>query len=236
MNRDYIEWHSPSLNRKMEFLWFGHAGRPVILFPTSAGKFWENEDFGLVDSVADKVDRGEIQVVCVDTVNHESWFNKRIHPADRVRRHAQYDHYLRWELIPYIENRAGMDGVIVYGASFGAYHASNFAARYPDTIGRAICFSGVYDIHDFLDGYWNDDCYFNCPVAFIPNMNEHTCNMMSTVDWIVATGEYDMLVNTNRQFAGMLGSKGIRHYLELWPGQFGHDWPWWREHLRRFVP
>ena len=21
----------------------------------------------------------------------------------------------------------------------------------------------------------------------------------------------------------------------FWPGVFGHDWPWWRENLRRFV-
>jgi esterase/lipase superfamily enzyme len=33
----------------------------------------------------------------------------------------------------------------------------------------------------------------------------------------------------------MLWAKGIPNHLEIWPGQFGHDWPWWREHLRRFV-
>src|ERR1051325_184227 len=82
MYRDYVKWWSPSLDREMEFLWFGKFGRPVILFPTSAGRYFENEDFHLADSVADKVDAGEIQLVLVDTVNNESWYNKHVHPAD----------------------------------------------------------------------------------------------------------------------------------------------------------
>ena len=235
MYRDYVQWWSPSLGKTMEFLWFGKFGRPVLLFPTSAGRFYENEDFHLADSLADKVDRGECQLVLVDTVNEESWYNRRVHPAVRVARHVQYDSYLRHELIPYIFNRAQRGDLAVYGASFGAYHASNFAGRYPDLVSRAICFSGVYDIHSFLDGYWNEQCYFNCPAAYIPNMSNEWASKLSRVEWVIATGEYDTLVDKNREFSGMLWNKGIGNHLEIWGGQFGHDWPWWREHLRRFV-
>jgi len=45
----------------MEFLWLGQFGRPVMMFPTSGGGFKENDDFHLTDSLADKVDRGEIE-------------------------------------------------------------------------------------------------------------------------------------------------------------------------------
>src|SRR5204863_521110 len=82
----YVKWWSPSLGRDMEFLWFGKFGRPVMLFPTSAGRYSENEDFHLADSVADKVDNGEIQLVLVDTVNNESWYNKNVHPRVRAKR------------------------------------------------------------------------------------------------------------------------------------------------------
>ena len=126
---------------------------------------------GIPDSLADKVDGGEIQLVLVDTVNDESWYNRSVHPAVRAARHAQYDAYLRHELVPYIFNRAQRGDLAVYGASFGAYHAANFAARYPDVVSRAICFSGIYDIHAQLDGYWDENCYFNCPTAYIPNMD-----------------------------------------------------------------
>src|ERR1051325_741294 len=189
MYRDYVKFHSSSLGRDMEFLWFGKFGRPVVLFPTSSGGFAENDDFHLTDSVADKVDAGDIQLVCVDTVNNESWYNKSVHPAVRAARHAQYDAYLRNELVPYAFNRAQRGDLAVYGASFGAYHAANFAARYPDVVRRAICFSGVFDIHSFLDGYWDDTCYFNCPTAFIPNMDGENAARLSRVSWVIATGE-----------------------------------------------
>jgi esterase/lipase superfamily enzyme len=235
MFRDHVRWRSPSLEREMEFLWFGKFGRPVMLFPTSAGRYSENVDFGLADSLADKVDGGEIQLILADTVNGESWYNKGVHPAVRVARHVQYDAYLRHELVPYIHNRAQRGDLVVYGASFGAYHAANFASRYPDVVSRAICFSGVYDIHPFLDGYWGDNCYFHCPTANLPNVGPDWVGRLSRVEWIIATGEHDTLVNENRKFSAMLGSKGIPNHLEIWPGVFGHDWPWWREHLRRFV-
>ena len=106
MYREYGQWWSPSLGRTMEFLWFGKFGRPVMMFPTSSGRFFENEDFGLTASVADKVDAGEIQLVLVDTVNDESWYNKGVFPSVRAARHVQYDAYLRHEMIPYIHNRA----------------------------------------------------------------------------------------------------------------------------------
>jgi len=85
MYREHVRWYSPSLGRDMEFLWFGKFGRPVILFPTSAGRFYENEDFKLAASVSDKVDSGEIQLILPDTVNDESWYNKSVHPAVRAR-------------------------------------------------------------------------------------------------------------------------------------------------------
>jgi esterase/lipase superfamily enzyme len=235
MYREYVKWWSPSLGRDMELLWFGKFGRPAVLFPTSSGRFYENEDFKLSDSVADKVDAGEVQLCLIDTVNDESWYNKSVHPAVRAARHTQYDAYLRHELVPYVHDRARRGDLAMYGASFGAYHASNFTARYPDLVSRVILFSGVYDIHSLTDGYWDDNCYFNSPASFIPNMNAEWAGKLSRVEWIIATGEYDSLVQENRAFSQMLWSKGIRNHLEIWEGAFGHDWRWWREHLRRFV-
>jgi esterase/lipase superfamily enzyme len=236
MHREHVRWWSPSLNRDMEFLWFGHWGRPLLLFPTSGGRFFENEDFGLVGALADKIEGGEIQVICPDAVDYESWMNKGSHPYHRIRRHEQYDAYLRNELVPYIQHRAARNDLAMYGASFGAYHAANFAGRHPDVVRTAICFSGKYDIHDFLDGYWDDGAYFHCPTAYFPNLEGGALDAARSVGWVIATGEHDSLVGDNHHFAGVLRSKGIPLHFEIWPGQFGHDWPWWKEHLRRFVP
>ena len=235
MYREYGQWWSSSLGRPMEFLWLGKFGRPVILFPTSSGRFYENENMGLTESVADKVEAGDIQLVLVDTVNDESWYNKSVYPSVRAARHAQYDAYLRHELVPYIFNRAQRGDLTVYGASFGAYHAANFAGRYPDVVSRAICFSGIYDIYSFVEGYWDETCYFHCPVAYVANMDAEWAGRLSRIGWVIATGEHDTLVQKNREFSSLLWSKGIPNHAEFWSGAFGHDWPWWRENLRRFV-
>ena len=218
----------------MEFLWFGDRGRPVLMFPTSLGRFYQNEDFGLTGALADKVDAGFLQLICVDSVDEESWYNRTIHPHDRARRHDDYDRYLRDEMLPFIESRTG-GNVVAAGASFGAYHAANLAGRYPGRVTKAICFSGLYDVGQFLNGYWDEVCYYHTPQAYIANMDGGWLDRLRQVEWVVATGEQDSLVAQNRAFADLLARKGQRVTAEFWPGVFGHDWPFWKEHIRRFL-
>jgi esterase/lipase superfamily enzyme len=53
MNERVIKWYTPYLSREFEMLAFGNAGGlPLILFPTSFGRYYQNKDFGLVDSVS----------------------------------------------------------------------------------------------------------------------------------------------------------------------------------------
>ena len=44
MNREYHRWYSPSLERDMELLVFGHSGARTLVFPTSMGRFFQWED------------------------------------------------------------------------------------------------------------------------------------------------------------------------------------------------
>ena len=39
MNREYHKFYSHPLQRDMEFLVYGHAGIPLLVFPTSCGRF-----------------------------------------------------------------------------------------------------------------------------------------------------------------------------------------------------
>jgi esterase/lipase superfamily enzyme len=52
MVREYHKWHSPRLSRQMELLVFGHAGLPVVVFPTSGGRFYEFEDRGMIAALS----------------------------------------------------------------------------------------------------------------------------------------------------------------------------------------
>ena len=158
-----------------------------------------------------------------------------IPPVERGRRHECYDAYVRTEIVPYARERAGRPDVGVFGCSFGAYHAANFAGRHPDVVTKAVCFSGVYDVGRFTDGYWDDTDYFNSPAAYIPNMNAEWAQRLRGIDWVIATGEYDALAPDNRNFDVVLTRKGIPHHTEIWPGVNGHDWEFWNDAVVRLL-
>jgi len=219
----------------MELLWFGWAGFPVLMFPTSMGRYFQYEDMGLVAQLGAKLDAGLMQLVCVDSVDAESWYNESAPPSQRARRHEQYDAYLREEVLPFVRDRAQRADAATFGCSFGGYHAANFAGRHPELVTKAVCFSGIYDVHRFVDGYWDDAIYFNSPTDYIANMDAAWAARLASVEWIVATGEYDSLVADNRNFGALLSAKGIPNHTEIWPGVFGHDWPFWNEAVRRLL-
>ena len=103
MTRDHHKWFSRSLNRDMELLVFGHAGPPVIVFPTSMGAFFEYEDRGMITALADKLEHGQLRLFCVSSVDSESWYCKKIHPRHRVERHLHYEDYILNEVVPLIQ-------------------------------------------------------------------------------------------------------------------------------------
>jgi esterase/lipase superfamily enzyme len=237
MQREYLHWDSPTLGRKMELLIFGHGGRPMIWFPTSKGRFYQNEDFGLIGAVGDLIESGRLQVACVDSVDDESFYAAHRHPAERLARHDQYDRYLHAEVVPWLRARARDGGRVgTLGASFGAYHAVNFGFRHPDVVDKVVGFSGKYDIHAFLDGYWDDTAYFHCPTAYVPNMDAGGVRALSGLDIAVVTGETDNILEGSRQLIGILAAKGIPHRGHIWGAPYGHDWPWWKVQIRHYLP
>jgi esterase/lipase superfamily enzyme len=87
MNERYIKWYTPYLSREFEMLAFGNGGGlPLILFPTSFGRYHQNKDFGLVGSVSGYVDSGKVTVYCPDA--HSS---TTLHSARNDRVSVQRD-------------------------------------------------------------------------------------------------------------------------------------------------
>ena len=231
MQRDYIKEYSPSLGRDMEILHFGHAGRPLLVFPTSMGRFYQWEDFGLVGALSDLIERGAVQLVCVDSVDGESWYAKDRAPADRVRRHLEYESYIVDEVLPRMPA-----GAIACGTSFGALHAVLLAARHPSRVGGFIGLSGAYDTSRWLDGYHDDSVYFTNMVEFLPGLNDEAYldPLRAQHPKVIATGADDPNVEDSRRVAGLLQSKGVQVGLDIWPG-WAHDWPYWKEMMRRYL-
>ena len=235
MNREYHRWHSPALGRTMELLVFGHAGARVLVFPTSMGRFFEWEDRGMIAEVADWIGFGWFQFFCVDSVDAESWYDRGKHPAQAARRHEQYDEYLRAEVLPFTAHRNPHPFLIAAGASFGAYHAVNFAFRHPDAVQRVLAMAGLYDIKRLTHGYSDDAVYFNDPSHYlIHEQDPARLDALRRIDVILAVGSGDPNRADNEHLSNALWSKHIWHAFRMWDG-WCHDWPWWRRMLRRYL-
>ena len=62
IKEEYYKWRSPSLERDIEMLVFGHAGQPVILFPTSKGAYYQNKDQGMIEAANWFVENGRVKI------------------------------------------------------------------------------------------------------------------------------------------------------------------------------
>ena len=235
VRRAYHHWYSPSLARDMETLVFGHAGARLLVFPTSMGRFFDWEDRGMVGALADHLTRGWIQMFCVDSVDAESWYARGLPPADRARRHVQYDRYVLTEVVPFTRETNPDPFLIVAGASFGAYHAANFAFRHPRLVGRVIGLSGFYDITRWTDGYADDNVYFNNPPFYLRNEHEpDRLEALRRLDIVLAVGRDDGSCPNNQALSRILWDKEIWHALRIWDG-WAHDWPWWQRMIRLYI-
>lgn len=237
MLRQYHRWYSRSLGRDMELLLFGHAGWPMIVFPSSMGAFFEYEDRGMVASVGDKLEHGALQLVCVSSVDNESWYNRQVHPRHRVLRHLHYESYLLGDVVPFVRHISGHDTMGLTGCSFGAYHAMVLALRQPYVFTSCVTMGGAFDITQFLDGYWDEDCYFLNPPSFLPTLTDsYYLDQFRRNKWVLATGEHDICRAANESFSHLLHSKGIPHSLQVWGFGSKHDWPDWRPMAAAYLP
>ena len=237
MTRDYHRWYSHALGRDMDLLVFGHAGPPVIVFPSSMGAFFEFEDRGMVEALRHKLDHGALQLFCVSSVDSESWYARRAHPRQRVERHLQYESYLLTDVVPLIRQINRHQGIGVTGCSFGAYHAMVLALRHPTLFTSCITLSGAFDISQFLNGYADTDAYLLNPPAFLPGLHDpFYLEAYRRNKFVLATGEWDICRKANEDFSALLGAKGIPHSLHVWGYGSKHDWPDWLPMANAYIP
>lgn len=235
MNRDYHRWHSPSLGRDMELLVFGWGGARLLVFPTSMGRYFEWEDRGMMDALGEHISRGWVQVFCVDSVDSESWYAKYRHPHDRAARQFDYENYIVREVLPFTQMVNGNPFLMAAGASFGAYHAVTMGLRNPHLFNRVIGMSGLYDIREQTDGFYDDTIAAQNPSHFVSTLSDHGhLEALRRMDIILATGRDDSFVGNNEYLSRILWEKGVGNALRLWDG-WAHDWPWWKDMIRMYV-
>jgi esterase/lipase superfamily enzyme len=236
MVREYKKDYSSRLGREMELLVFGHAGLPVVVFPTSGGRFFEFEDRGMIAALAPPIDAGHLQLYCLDSVDRESWYNKSVPPRARLARHMQYEEYVLAEVLPLIRQRNPEPRLVALGCSFGGYHAVNMALRHPDIFTGLLSISGAFDVSGFLHGYYDQDSYYNLPTHYLPNLTDPWfLDRYRANRYVLATGWDDHCLAQNQELDRILSGKQIPHQFHIWDSFNSHDWPTWQRMVREYL-
>ena len=238
MERQITSWDSPALGRDMPIVTYGNYGFALLMVPTAAADYLEYERFKLIDELAPFIDSGKCKVFSVNSINTESWLNKQMEGSHKAIRQNQFNEYIYNEVVPFIKNATSWDTpIFITGASFGALHSMNLFLKRPDLINGAIAMSGVYDLTEYTDGYYDEQVYYNSPIHYIPNLTDHyVLEQIRRGKLIIATGQgsYED-PEANRRFSGVLHSKSLPHELDLWGHDVTHDWPTWRKMLPHFL-
>ena len=243
MEGTYRRSRSEALGRDMEYKVFGRAGRVCLAFPSQSGRFYDWEDFGMVECLGPWLDTGALRLVLVDSLDDESWCAPGPY-HERMERHELWVRYVCDELLPEVE-ASGEDGpargrAMVTGCSMGAMHAANLFFRRPDLFDAVVALSGIYTADYFFPGYDDPLIYENSPEDYLAGMPaDHPYMERYRASRIVlccgqGAWEDDLLAST-RRLEATLGAKGVPAWVDYWGHDVSHDWQWWQRQLPYFM-
>ncbi|MEM7033622.1 MAG: alpha/beta hydrolase-fold protein [Chloroflexota bacterium] len=237
MLRRYQKIYSPAIGKEMEILAFGHAGIPFIGFTNNGGQFYEFEDNGMIDVLANLIDDGEIRLYTVGNIDPETWYHTGLDPHWRGVRHSAYQDFVLNNLVPYIRYDAkSEDGIGLVGVDFGAFHAVNFALKYPRIFTYALGMSGRYDL-DKVCGRLSEslEVYYNNPMAYVSNLSGQELKKVrkhTHLALVSGQGHWDTTSYDETTRLGELLEKAkIPHEVDLWGNDVEPDWYWWQKQI-----
>ena len=241
----YFKHYSTQLGCDMEFKAYGHAGKPVMFIPTEGGRFYDFEDFRMLDHWTQWIEDGRCTVYAIDSIDGETYLSQQEAPG-RIRRHEQWYNYIIYELVPYIRmlslERNGYDqGIMTFGCSLGASHAANLFFRRPDVFNAVLALSGIYDSGRYFGSYMDDTLYQNTPTAYLKNLpDDHYYKRMYNnrrMMFVSGQGPWEEAsLSSLRYLEYVLRDRGIHAQIEYWGGDVSHDWYWWFKMVEHYVP
>ena len=87
-----------------------------------------------------------------------------------------------------------------------------------------------------LEGYYDENCYYNCPPDFLPNLEDSWfLDKIRQQQLVLATGETDICLDENVRLGRIMSAKYIPHHLDVWGDGTGHDWQWWEQMAVTFL-
>ena len=238
----YEKHWSSYLNREMEFKVYGHGGKRVLFVPCQGGRFFDFENFKMLDAWADWIESGQCRVFSVDCIDNEAWAAQGADNRWRIENHERWYNYIVNELVPTIHYIAcNGDPIMTFGCSMGAMHAANLYYRRPDLFDSCFAISGLYDNKLFFGDYCDDLVYNNCPCLYLQNMpQDHWyMDLYRSQKSLVVCGQgawEEPLLESTRWLDTVCRSKGIPTRFEYWGYDVNHDWPWWFKMVKTYLP
>lgn len=232
-------WKSPNLGQKMELKVYGHYGKPLVVIPTSGGRFFEYEDFGMIEAIRPSIERGKVKVFALDSVDRQSWLDLALPPKERAKRHEAYDRYVLQEVLPFIYDHCrGHHPAAITGCSLGAFHAANFFFRHPTAFDTVIALSGVYSTR-FSTEPLSTEIYLNSPLDYLPRLHDPRyleAYRQGKIVFCVGLGAWeDRMIRDTRRMQSILQTKGIPAWIDFWGHDVEHHWFWWRKQMPYFL-
>ena len=246
MRIQYFNEYSPTMGRNMEIKVWGHAGKPVLFIPCQDGRFYDFENYRMVDVWAPWIEEGRCMVFSIDTADAASWSDKVSPAYDRVRRYEQWINFITREVVPFMRGMAnecngwtGYPGILVTGSSLGATHAVNLYLRFPDLFDGLLAMSGIYTADYGFDGYRDEVVYRNSPVDFLPNLpaDHPFIQEYNRHKGIIVCGQGAWEVpETTFRLRDICAKKGIDIWFDIWGYDCKHDWDWWYKQVAYHIP
>ena len=240
----YKEWSSV-LNRDMEFKVYGSAGVPVLALPARGGRFYDWENNGMPDAIAQLLNEGKVQLFCADSIDGEAVLNGDAPLRRRAEMEEKYFVYLTAELAPRVLKLNGTEKgakLWVVGVDLGAAHAVNCRLRRPNLFSGAMGLGGIYDLSRFWGSEKDDLVLRSSPLLYLQEngiANKLALAKAEENSLMLCAGqgayEDDAQADTNA-LAEVLKAQSLPAHVEIWGGDVSHEWYWWGKMLSLFVP
>ena len=237
----YEKHWSSYLNRDMEFKVYGHGGKSVMFIPCQGGRFFDFENFKMLDVWAPWIESGQCTVFSIDCLDEIAWAAQGADNRWRIENHERWYNYIVNEMVPTIKSLSGDQKILTFGCSMGAMHAANLFFRRPDLFYGCFAISGLYDNKEFFGDYCDDLVYNNCPALFLRNMpQDHWyMDLYNSQKSLIVCGQgawEEPLLESTRMLDTVCCEKGIRTRFEYWGLDVDHDWPWWFKMVPVYLP
>lgn len=245
VSHERVELPVPGTDASLGVIRHGHYGRPVLVFPSEAGRAEDFANNGMVDAVRSLVDAGRVSFFCVDSADRWTWSDNAQTTEERAKGHQLYTRWLEESVVPWVHEQLGGGGsLITTGVSMGAYHAVHFTLTHAHLAPLAIGMSGNYDVKTWNGhGEHGDATYFANPMDYVFGMSgDHLDWLRANASILLVVGQGPFETHPTRSlqstidFAKVLSDKGIPHELDVWGHDSAHDWPWWQRQLAHHLP